>query len=251
MSERPLVEPNLRKLDLELKLDLEAKLTALLADGKFLNAIEGAAREAVANWRVPLEEARRTVLSGLGEPDALRQVHDAWTAGKTALAKLIIRRRMLDRFAEDARRPNHASLALAEDSDAGLGRFGTDAGPDPLERLVADQVAERALGALTCFAAMGDKQHEQADLLRRHFSDETPYVQLSTELECSQVALRVRVCKALKALRKHIAKYHPELWRDDAVTQRRGGTTRRRRGSRAVRRRARPGLAVARTSGSR
>src|ERR1700742_3320299 len=103
MSERPLVEPNLWRLGLGLNLDLEAKLTELLADARFVKAIEGTAREAVATWRVPLEEARRTVLSGLGEPDALRTVHDAWTAGKIALARLIIRRRMLELFARDAR----------------------------------------------------------------------------------------------------------------------------------------------------
>lgn len=243
MSERSLVEPDLQRLGLELKLDLEAKLTELLADARFLKAIEGTAREAVANWRVPLEEAQRTVLSGLGEPDALRQIHDAWTAGKIPLARLIIRRRMLDLFAEDARRPNHRSLAPVEDGDAGLGRFGTDTDPDPHERLASGQVVERALAAFACFAAMGDKQHEQAELLRRRFSDETPYAQLSAELQCSQVALRVRVCKALKALRTHIAKYHPELWRDDAVTPQRGGPTAQRRGNRVDRRRARSGAA--------
>ena len=235
MSEQPL-ESDLWKLDVEL--DLDAKLTALRADYKFLKAIEGTAREAAANWHVSLEEARRTVLSGLGEPNALEQVHGAWITGKTALAKLILRRRMLDRFGEDARRPNHRSLAPVEDGDVGLGRFGADTGPSPFEQLAAGQVVECALDALACFAAKGDKQHDQADLLRRYFSEETPSAQLSAELACSQVALRVRVCKALKALRKHIRKYHPEVWSDDAVAERRGGSTRPRRGGRAVRGRA-------------
>lgn len=204
--------PSLVELDRNnLGLDLDGKLARLLADPGFRKAIDGAAREAVANWGVPLDEARRAVLSGIGDPGALGPIHDAWIAGKTGLAKVIVRRRMLDRFAEDARRANHRSIALAVDADLGLAASRVDAGPGVLERLVVDQAIEHALAALTCFAALGDKQHEQAALLRRYFIDETPYPQLSSELACSRPALRVRVCKALRSLRTHIASHHPEL----------------------------------------
>jgi len=207
----------------------QAKLTALLADCKFLKVIDGSAREAVINWGVTLAEARRTVLSGLGEPRQLAQIYDAWISGKTALAKVIVRRRMLDLFSDDARRPNHNSLPDVD--HAGLGGFAADPQANPLERLLAAQTIEAALAALACFAAIGGRQREQAELVRRRFIEEAPYAQLSTELGCTQNALRVRLFKALEALRKHIAKDHPELTPGDAVRRRRGGPGRRRRAS--------------------
>lgn len=58
--------------------------------------------------------------------------------------------------------------------------------------------------ALACFAAQGTIQGRQAQLLQRHIVDETDYRELSTELTCSENALRVRVCKAMLALRRHV-----------------------------------------------
>jgi type II secretory pathway predicted ATPase ExeA len=65
--------------------------------------------------------------------------------------------------------------------------------------------------AVACFATQGHAQQRQARLLQRYALDEVKYAELSTELACSENALRVRVHKAMLALRKHIRECHSEL----------------------------------------
>ena len=65
--------------------------------------------------------------------------------------------------------------------------------------------------AVACFATQGRAQQRQARLLQRYALDEAKYSELSTELACSENALRVRVHKAMFALRKHIRECHSDL----------------------------------------
>ena len=81
----------------------------------------------------------------------------------------------------------------------------------PRAWLQCQQIIHMLHSALECFAAQGLTQRRQAQLLDLYFLTEKTYAELSVELACTQGALRVRVCKAIMALHKHILECHTEL----------------------------------------
>jgi DNA-directed RNA polymerase specialized sigma24 family protein len=131
------------------------------------------------------------------------------------LARLIIRRRVIDLLRKDARPNNHCSLPGAANDAIETGIL-----PEvlcerpawtPQTQLELSQATAMVRTALSCFASQGAKQREQALLLQRYVLDEVGYTELSAELACSKNALRVRVHKAIIALRKYVEVHHPEL----------------------------------------
>jgi DNA-directed RNA polymerase specialized sigma24 family protein len=102
-------------------------------------------------------------------------------------------------------------LADAHDEGARFGSFSEALQCDPRAQLELCELIKLVQDALTCFAAQGRVQQQQAQLLRRYALEEVKYRQLSAELTCSENALRGRVHKATIAFRKHIQECHSEL----------------------------------------
>ncbi|HEX7840766.1 MAG TPA: hypothetical protein VF469_24985 [Kofleriaceae bacterium] len=205
----------------------------LLQDPGFLKVIDLVANEVMRYWNVPHRTAHGFVLSAIGEPETLGRIHHAWilarnTGGNPGLAKVIVRRRVIDLLRRDARQTNHCSLPAAADADeidAALA-FDELLQRSPRAQLELQQIIWLVRGALACFATQGRIQERQAQLLRRYALDEVQYSELSMELACSENALRVRVHKAMLALRRHIGVCHPEL--EDVLGRRRRNVTRAR-----------------------
>src|SRR5689334_24906727 len=100
--------------------DSKHQLEQLLADPIFSRTITLTTHEVIRTWNVPCAVARGFVLSAIGEPGALGCIYDAWITAKKAGARLgkvkvIVRRRVLDLLAKDARRAGHTSLPVIED----------------------------------------------------------------------------------------------------------------------------------------
>jgi hypothetical protein len=197
----------------------QQQLDALLADPSFLRIIDLVANEVVRLWRVPLKAARGFVLSAIGEPETLAGIYNAWSVatqsgGGLGLAKVIVRRRVIDLLRKDARQANHGSLpatAEAGEVDRALGAFQGAVQRDPCAQLELQQVIQQVRSALICFATQGATQRRQAQLLQSYALDEGSYKALSVQLACSENALRVRVHKAMSALRGHILVCHADL----------------------------------------
>lgn len=193
-------------------------LDALLADPRFRAITDLVAAEVARCWSLPQRVARGFVLSAIGEPATLRVIAEAWARGaqpghSLGLAKLIIRRRVIDLLRKDARPDREGARVrslepadLERDVDLrGLDRL------DPRDQLELQDVIVRVRGALDCFATQGPAQARQARLLQAHELDEVSYEALSAELACSAPALRVRVHKARLAFGRHVAACHAEL----------------------------------------
>jgi DNA-directed RNA polymerase specialized sigma24 family protein len=201
--------------------DSERQLKALLEDPVFLKALALVTKEVTNNWNYSNTAARRCVLSAIGEPTALDCIYHAWTAWKArkpdeklAHPTVIIRRRVLDLLGRDARRPGHSSLPTTTDDieeTEHLALFDKNSQRNPLVQLEYWQLIQLVQRAVACFAAQGVVQRRQAELLKRHAFDEISYSELSVELACAEVALRVRMHKARRALLRHILVCHPEL----------------------------------------
>lgn len=197
-----------RRLSPSARRTLEARLNELLADAKFEEVFEFIAKEVKTNWRLPLVIARWTVLAAFARPRDLVRIHRAWSKGRLALAKLIVRRRVFDLFRRERRKPHHSSLAVTSDgAETRPSLFAEDSPSDPLTILQCHEGSEALRASLECFASRGNKQQLQASLLWR-IIDETPYAELSTEFACTRGALRVRVHKAIRALRRHVLECH-------------------------------------------
>lgn len=198
----------------------EQQLEELLGDPDLLKIVHLVTREVARCWNVAESAAHGLVLSAIGEPTTLACVYDAWSSARNAgekprLAKVIIRRRVIDLLRKDARPSNHHSLATVATSpmetETALGALDDRFAYNPQLQLELQQAIEMVRSALACFAAQGRIQGRQAQLLQRHILDEIDYRELSAELTCSENALRVRVCKAMLALRRHVRMCHPEL----------------------------------------
>jgi DNA-directed RNA polymerase specialized sigma24 family protein len=199
------------------------QLDELLADSQFATVIALMAREVTRRWNVAHGTARCLVLSAIGEPKAIADIYKAWAeakaVGKTCgLAKLIVRRRVLDLLGRDARPTGHRSLQTVGDEielDTELasvdGAFDNLLQRNPQVEIEYRQIIHMVRAALTCFAAQGEVQLRQAQLLQRYALDGMTYEELSRDLACAPGALRVRVNKAMRALRRHILGRHPKL----------------------------------------
>jgi DNA-directed RNA polymerase specialized sigma24 family protein len=73
------------------------------------------------------------------------------------------------------------------------------------------EVVVRVRAVLDRFAKQGPVPERQAGLLRRYAIDEVKYADLARQLACTPAALRVRVHKAMGALRRYIETRHPEI----------------------------------------
>lgn len=203
----------------ELSVELACSERALLADPSFVRIIDLVANEVVRLWSVPHSVARGFVLSAIGEPETLAGIYSAWSVANQSgdglgLAKVIVRRRVIDLLRKDARQANHDSLPEtpeAGEMERALGAFHGAVERDPRAQLELQQVIQRVRRALACFATQGATQRRQAQLLQSHVLDEGGYKALSVQLACSENALRVRVHKAMFALRRHILECHADL----------------------------------------
>jgi DNA-directed RNA polymerase specialized sigma24 family protein len=197
-------------------LDADHQLEALLADPSFQRILRLLAHEVMTRWNMSWPAARGLVLSAIGEPAVLAGVHEAWFAAgdRRSLAKLIVRRRILDLLGKDARPRWQTWLPAATDlskEESPLGRLEPRVQHAAMDRIAKRRVIDAVHDALDCFATQGTVQRRQAHLLQRYDLDEVAYAALSAELGCSITALRVRVHKARAALLKHIRGCHPEL----------------------------------------
>jgi DNA-directed RNA polymerase specialized sigma24 family protein len=199
----------------EVRASTRHQLDELLGNRGFLRTVDLISKEVYHVWNVSDRDAYGVVLSAIGEPATLACVHAALSPRPNlALAKVIIRRRVIDLLRKDARPNNHCSLPPAADGaepDGPPGSFDEPLESTPRVQLEVRQVVNMVRTALDGFAAQGDKQHQQAQLLQRYMIDEVGYDDLSVELTCSKNALRVRVHKAIMALRKYVQICHPDL----------------------------------------
>jgi DNA-directed RNA polymerase specialized sigma24 family protein len=194
----------------------EQQLAKLLADPDFKKAIALVSREVIRNWKYSCSGARSVVLSAVGEPKALDSIHEAWLRARSTGASLgypmvIIRRRVLDLLAKDARRADHSSLPEVPDGEEDEIVRHDDLGRTAHTILERGQVIDMVQRAVACFGTQGTAQHRQAELLQRRILEDVSYMELSVDLACTQAALRVRLHKAMSALRRHILDCHPEL----------------------------------------
>jgi DNA-directed RNA polymerase specialized sigma24 family protein len=194
------------------------QLEELQGDQEFQKVFELVTKEVMRSWSISSRVARSFVLSAIGEPETLASIHRAWfTARKNGdslgLAKVIVRRRVIDLLRKDRRQADHCSMPTAEalESDSSFGSFNDLLQRNPHVQVELRQVIEMVRGALSCFATQGRVQRKQAQLLQRYALDEATYAELGPELSCSESALRVRVHKAMLALRKHIRECHTDL----------------------------------------
>jgi DNA-directed RNA polymerase specialized sigma24 family protein len=192
---------------------LDQQLVALMQDTEFPRVIKSTATEVMRIWNIPRSTAAGFVLSAVGEPKVLACIHQEWFSARangsgTGLAKLIVRRRVFDLLRCDARRPHHESLPMTADEADGELRSLDD---DPHTRAELNQIVALVRAALHGFAEQGPIQTRQAWLVRAYALDEVTCSVLADKLACSENALRVRIHKAMRALRRHIEACHPEL----------------------------------------
>ena len=191
------------------------QLDALRDHAEFPRLVRGAATEVMRAWDVPRKTAAGLVMSAVGEPRTLDSLHQSWFSpdgNAVGLAKVIVRRRVLDLLRKDVRRPHHESLPLAADQiDRALGSLADDAQHDPRAQAELNQLVAMVRAALQSFATLGPIQARQAELLQRYALDEVEYPVLAAQLACTQNALRVRIHKAMRALRRYIEAWYPEL----------------------------------------
>jgi RNA polymerase sigma factor (sigma-70 family) len=195
----------------------QQQLEALLRDDEFAKLIDVAIAEVMRVWNVPRKTAAGFVMSAVGEPGALARIHREWFSAKErgtgfGLARVIVRRRVFDLLRCDARRPHHESLPpRVDDVDGTLSSLDDRVHRDPHAQAELKEVVHLVRQALRRFEAQGPVEARQARLVQRYALDETTYSDLAAKLACSESALRVRVHKAMRALRKYIESCHPEL----------------------------------------
>ena len=195
--------------------DAARHLVALFDDAEFPKLIDRATTEVMRIWNLPRDTAVGFVISAMGDPKTLASIHDEWAKARTlgkglGLPKLIVRRRASDLLRGDARRPHHESLPPTSDDLGVLADRTRHSSCDPHEQAELNQIAALVHEALRSFAEQGPTQARQAWLVRCRVFDELSYAELAERTACSSGALRVRIHKALQALRRHI-ETHPEL----------------------------------------
>ena len=194
-----------------------SEIHELLEDPAYKRALRMIATEIMRSWGIAYDVAHGYVMSASGWPMTLHEIYDVWrsrsAAEKWGLIATIVRRRTFDLLRKEAPRRDHCPLDHLEDE---LGELVADCRDllftrNPLRSLESGLLIHGVRAALTCFSMQGSIQARQADLLRRHIIEQSPYRQLSKDLACNENALRVRVCKAKYALKEHILRCHPEL----------------------------------------
>jgi len=190
----------------------------LLADRVVVRTIALVAKEFMPVLNATYEGARRYVLSAIGMPKVLTDIHNAWLRAQTdsrhlGLLRVIIRRRVRDLFRKEARRTGHSSWPTDDDGEVShdLSLSTDDLQGNPEEQAHQAQLDSLVRHLVDSFAAQSPTNQRQVALLRRHDCDEVSYDQLAAEMNLTQNALRSRVYKARCALRRHLHKHYPGL----------------------------------------
>jgi DNA-directed RNA polymerase specialized sigma24 family protein len=221
--------------------DAERQLEDLLKDPDYARILTAVTSEIERRWCLAHTDACCTVLSAIGEPKELASIYDAMRQvrrakekltldgdpgkahalatvirEKTALARLITRRRTIDLLRKDAARQGHDSFfcGVEDENDTPVGSIRAETPADPEAHVQRVQLKVQFQRALRCFGSQDDTARKRADLLRRRELEDTDYEILSNELGCPVPTLHVRVHAAKCAFFAHIRKCehcHPEL----------------------------------------
>jgi DNA-directed RNA polymerase specialized sigma24 family protein len=199
--------------------EADRQLAELLADPGFAKVLLLLVAEVRRHWRMGPQGAHRIVLSAIGEPAALASIHAAAMRARDAgqkptLAGVISRRRVIDLLRKDARRREHRSLpagSQAIEQDPAFRALSAPGEEAPDAQLLRSQRSVRVRGAISAFAEQSPDCARQADLLRRRVCEDTAYRDLARELNCSENALRGRMCAAKTAFGKFIEHRYPDL----------------------------------------
>jgi hypothetical protein len=192
------------------ELSLTKQLDELLGDRRFHQLVDVCARDLRFMASLPSEAARRRfVFSAIGEPRTITLIHELWVSDRFRVAKMIMRRRVIDLLRKDGARPRHPSLQEIEVEDA-VALVADDAPPADVQ-IEQHRLVQNVRDALESFANEGAKQRMQAQLLERLVLDGVSYQDVASDLECNVGALRVRLYAAKQALVRHIQNRHPEL----------------------------------------
>lgn len=140
-------------------MDSQQQLDALLGDPDFLKNIDLVTKEVARRWSVFDSVARSFVLSVVGEPATLLCIYGAWLSAKQVgekprLAKLIIRRRVIDLIRQDSRPSRDCSLSITTPEhakiDTVLGALHDSRKRPPQVELELQQITE--MGRRPAFA---------------------------------------------------------------------------------------------------
>jgi DNA-directed RNA polymerase specialized sigma24 family protein len=197
---------------------LEEQLEELLTDPGYKKLIVALAKHVMSLWGFSFSDARSYVLSAIGEPKALTEIHDAFVSakhggGNPTYPALFSRRRVIDLMRRDARRTGHISLleeTKGRDGEA-LNSQHSTSHRDAEEELQRHQFNEMIRRAVEGFGQQSKLRGRQANLLQRRVFDEADYSTLSKELTCNRNALRGRLHAAIRAFYKYIRRCHPEI----------------------------------------
>jgi DNA-directed RNA polymerase specialized sigma24 family protein len=195
---------------------LEEQLEELLADPGYQKLIVALAKHVMSLWGFPFPDARRYVLSAIGEPKALSEIHAAFVSAKNGGDKtypaLFSRRRVIDLMRRDARKVGHISLPEeSEGHGEALTSHHSASHCDVEEELQRHQFNEMIRRAVERFGQKSKTRRRQANLLQRRVFDEVDYSTLSEELTCNRDALRVRMHAAMRAFYRYIRRCHPDI----------------------------------------
>jgi hypothetical protein len=197
--------------------ELERQLQELLDHPLYARVVSMLAKEIGRRMRMQADDARRYVLSAIGDPEVLSEIYrvfvhvrDSDSAQGANELRVISRRHVVKLMRKDAIRPRHQSLSSWEvDLDGALRSLYT-LGEGELQ-LRDRELREDLKRVLARFADEGPTQSRQAGLLRLVLEG-VPYEELQARLAIRSVnAARVRVQKAKDALRKFIELEWPGL----------------------------------------
>jgi hypothetical protein len=197
--------------------EVDRQLAELLADPGYARVFRLLTGEVRRRWQMGLRDARRIVLSAIGDPVALASIYAATMQARDAgrkpvLAGVISRRRVIDLLRKDAARPRHRPLPIGQqeiERDPGFRTLSTSGDDAPDVQIQRSQAGEYVRRTLASFAEQGLDCARQANLLRRRVFDGASYQELAVELGCNENALRGRFCAAKKAFRQFLKDRDP------------------------------------------
>lgn len=220
LGKRGIVMPRAKRIATE----QDRQLLELFSDPEYVKIFRLARDELKASWRMSADAAEQLVLSAIGTPKALADIHAAMRKGhalfdtpvgkKFALARLITRRRVQDRMRSDRTRDGQIPLpdpGLDSHSDDATLWFRASAETGPEHHAQQAQLQMLLQKALACFAKQGNVESRQAELLQRHLLQEEEYRELTVGLNCTCNTLYGRLYDARAAFRQYVIACHPEL----------------------------------------
>lgn len=198
--------------------EVDRQLAELLADPAYAKVLRRLAGEASRRWHITLEDARRSVLSAIGEPTTLQRIHEAVrharATGNLGYPTVITRNSLLKLLCKDAVRPRHHPLPSVEqdlDIDQTWTSLSSPSEEEPLAQLQDLQARGQVRRVLAEFATKNRVSARQANLLRRRLLDGVSYEDLAAELKSNYTALRSRFHAAKRRFLQYVNDHHPEL----------------------------------------